>query len=184
MCSIGTLAVGYIVVVVGLVVGLKIFGWIVDGLIAFGTAAAPSQFGIKCDIGFSLRTLLGGDDDDTVGTACSVECVACGIFEYGDAGYIVRVDTVPQTIVGYAVEYDKWVVAGVERADTADTEFGIGVGRTGGRERLQTGDVALKSIHHVVYLSFFDGFAVYDTGRTRKRGFFLFSVCHDDDFIE
>ena len=132
----------------------------------------------------ALGALLGRDDDDTISTARTVERIAGSILEYGDAGHIVGVDAVPQTIIGYTVQYDERVVAGIERTDTANTELGIGIGRTGGREGLQTGHIALQRIHHVVDLSLVERLAVYHACRTRKRRPLLLAVSHNDNLVE
>ena len=181
---IRSLPLGYVGAVKSAIISFEILRWIVDGLIALGASAAPTQFGIKRDDSLARITLLGGHDDDTIGTAGSIERIAGSILQYGDTRHIVRVDAVPQSIVWHTIQDDERVITSIERTDTTDTKLWSGIRRTRRLERLQTSHIALQGIHHVVDLSLLQRLAVYHACRTREGRLLLFAVCHDDDLIK
>ena len=62
-----------------------------------------AQIGIKSDLGFAGNPFLGSNDDDPVGTACSIYGSRGGIFQDVDGLDVLRVD-VAQTGTDHPVD--------------------------------------------------------------------------------
>ena len=115
-----------------------------------------------------LVALFGGDDDDTVGTTGTIECIGRCILQHCHRCHIGRVDAVPFAVVGHAIEHDERIVACVDGTDASDAELRVGIRCAGVGVRLQARYASLQGIHHVVHLTLLYQFHVNHIGRARK----------------
>ena len=145
-------------------VGVGVVALVERVLILFGILAELREGGtihhgilveylLECNVavvahlgGSTLRTLLGGDDNHTVGTAATVDSGGRGILQDVHRLDVGRIDVAQLAHEGNTVEHNQRVVAGRERAlaTNADLHFGTRL-RTGLRHH-HTGHAALQSL--------------------------------------
>ena len=95
---------------------------------------------------------LGRDDDDTVGSAGTVDSRGGRVFQNVDALDVVGVQVVDGTFHRQTVHHEQRVGLGVHGADTTDGELAA-VGR-------KTGHAAFKVLHQARCVTLFDGLGV------------------------
>ena len=84
----------------------------------------PSVAHIVVDSGFSFGTLLGGDQDYTIGGTCPVDGCRGSILEDLHRFDIHRVEVVDTTAHDHAIDdIERFTV--VDRTDTADAHLGV-----------------------------------------------------------
>ena len=101
-----------------------------------------------------LAAFLGGDDDDTVGSARTVDGSGGSILQDGEAGDVFRIDhcqgvgkTLHAFVVhGETVDDDERVVGGVERRTTADADGSVGTRRTTRGGDIDTGNLTNEHV--------------------------------------
>ena len=81
-----------------------------------------APFGVYRDNGIAAFGRFGGNENYTIGTACTVKRVRCGIFQHADALYIGGIDVAVIARIGKSVDNDERTVACIERTDTADLD--------------------------------------------------------------
>ena len=72
----------------------------------------------------SLLSLLGGDDNHTVGTTCTVKGRRGGILEHCHALYVAWVNVIDIATVGSAVHDNKRIKSGIQRTESTHTDSG------------------------------------------------------------
>ena len=109
-------------VTIGFVGHFVVFAGAGDDVVGGDATGVPTVLGIDVNLDLALLTALGGDHDDTVGTACTVHRVGSGILEDGERLDVVGRDGVERTNVGHTVEDDERLLVGVDGTDTADAD--------------------------------------------------------------
>lgn len=80
---------------------------VVDVVILYATVGVDTPLRRDVDSCFSTLCALGGNEDDTVGTAGTVKCVGCGILQHRYVLDVSGVDVIPITVVRKSVKHDK-----------------------------------------------------------------------------
>ena len=89
-------------------------------------------------------TFLGGDDDDAVGTACTVERGGGSVFQNSGGSDVARVNRRDVTVVGHTIYYVERRRTAVERTDTTDTYGGVRTRLSAAVDNLHTGNLSGK----------------------------------------
>ena len=87
-----------------------VFSGVFDVVVIDGATRIYAPFG-----GSRYFCLFRGDNNNTIGTSCSVKSIRCGIFQYGDRFYIRRVDIVPTSFIRHAVDNNQRVDISIDR---------------------------------------------------------------------
>ena len=108
-----------------------------------------ADVGLERDVRLARRaeSPFGGDEDDAVGAARTVDRRRGGVLEDGYARDVVGVDVV-QVVDGvhHAVDDDQRFVRGVDRTRAADTDGRGGARFAGGRHEVGAGDTSLQCV--------------------------------------
>ena len=124
------------------------------------------------DVGVILGTLAGGDDDDAVCTAGTVQGTGRCILEHRHALDIGGVDAAEGTVVGNAVHYVQGRIGGADRADTAHGDGGILTGLAATRGDGNARDAAFQAFGHGTHGAFAQVGALH-YGRRAGEGLLL-----------
>ena len=130
-------------------------------------------------------TLLGGDDDDTVGGAGTVDGRGGGIFQYGQVGDVGGVQGVEDLVAdGCTIEDEERCGAGVDAVDAAQTDGGRGGRLARGAEHRETSHLSLKGIREVGGGDVLNLLRAYGSHGSRDTaGFLCGAIADDDDFL-
>ena len=156
-----------------------------DTVVIADSPAGAAEAGIDADRGFRVGlSLLGGDDDDTVGPTRTVEGCRSGVFQNRQRGYIFRINGVDAAVERYAVHHIKRSARSIDRADAANTYFRIRTWLAAGRACLKSGHRSLERTRHVGYLHL-GYFAPLDRGSRSRKAILLGSgVSHHHYLIQ
>ena len=136
-----------------------------------------SHAGIEVHLHLALLAFLGGDDDDAVGCARTIDrCRGC-ILEHLDRLDVVAVELVHTCLCGHSVDDVERVVV-VQRSDTADAHRGCTARITVGRD-VHTRHSALQGFHGVVLVLLLHLADTHRRHGSRQVGLALCGVaCH------
>ena len=110
----------------------------------FGLGVLPGPVGLERDAGSLVVTAaLGGHEDDSVRSLCSVDGRRRGVFQYVDRGDVVGVDG--REVAFDAVNEHERGVRAVDRRAAADLVGESAAGRKVGLRDFQTGDLAFQT---------------------------------------
>ena len=117
------------------------------------------MFGEDRDVGGEVHVdlalfagALGRDDDDTIGSAGTVDGRGGRVFQHVDAFDVVGVQVIDGAFHRQAVHHEERVGLGVHRADATDSKLAA-IGR-------QTGDTAFEVLHQTRGVALFDGLGI------------------------
>ena len=163
---------------------LEVFAGIGDNVvIAQGTrVATPAS--VKSDLRSTFFTFLGGNHDDTIGAASTIEGCRSGILEHGDALDIAGGDVAHRAVIGETVDHIKRSCGTVDRADAADEHARTYAGLAVGRHGLHTGHLTGKCIGDIGHKSVLQLVGLNYGSRTGVLTLFLTSVCHNNHFVK
>ena len=111
--------------------------------------------GTEVYLQIALLSLLGSDDDDTIGCTGTIDGCRRSILQHGHALDIRWVDHTEEVaavtrnttlLQWHAIEYDKRVVAGVQRGTTTHTDGTTRRGRTTVRHDLHTRNLTIDQL--------------------------------------
>ena len=146
-----------------------------------------AHVGLEGDVDLALgaETPLGGDEDDAVCAARTVDRRRGGVLEDGYARDVVGVDVV-QVVDGvhHAVDDDQRFVRRVDRARAADADGGRGARLTGGRHEVGSGDTSLKGVVDRKNRYVLDVVHLDRRDRTGQVLFGDLAVTDDHDFVD
>ena len=120
----------------GLVGYLHIFFRRVDDIVLGEIADVDPALDLGVEGETTSLTLLGGDEDDPVSSACPVECGSRSILEHREVLDVGHIEAAEEAGVGYPVDDVERCRAGVHRADTTDLYRSGCTRLTTGREDL------------------------------------------------
>ena len=75
--------------------------------------------------GLSVVARTGGDDDDAVGRACTVDGGGCGIFQHSHIDDVSRIEGIQTAFVWHAVDHVERASVAVECRHTADFRYAL-----------------------------------------------------------
>ena len=78
---------------------------------------------IEVDLHLALLTLLGSDDDDTIGSTATIDRSRCSILEYLNALDIITIELVHTSLGWHTINNIKRIIV-VQRTDTTNTYGG------------------------------------------------------------
>ena len=81
---------------------------------------ADAQVGVEVNVNFLLLCLLGRDDNDTVGSPCSIDGSSGSVFQNRDVFYVVWIDGFDRAFYRKSVNNDQRVGLGLERTNATD----------------------------------------------------------------
>ncbi len=125
---------------------------------------------------------LVSDHDDAVGTAGTVQGVRGGVLQDGHGLDVIRVDVVQVTLVRSAVHDEERLLAGADRAESADSDRRRRARGARGVGQLHAGYLTGQCLSDVRSLYFGDIIRFDDAGRTGE-GLFLGLTESDHDHI-
>ena len=168
-----------------LIVSLIVLTGIGDNVVLRDETAVGAEPRIELHHSLASLALLGGDEDDAVCSAVSVDGGSRSILEDGHGLYVVRVDVGDGSAVGSAVNHDERAVACTQRADTTDADGRGAAGRvTGGGDDLDTGGGAREGVGHTGGDLLLDLLALHHGGRAGEGGLGGRTVSHDDGLVD
>ena len=183
MCLVGRTA-GQIVVIQRLVVGFVVIPGIIYIIVEPRGAGIDTPFGIKAHDRLPALGPFGGDHDDTVGTARTVEGGGRRVLQDGQRFDIRRVEHVQISRVRHAVNHIERSHAGRNRRESADENRRCRGGITRRTGYLHTGCGTGQSLCDVRNLALGNIFGFHDGGRARKSLFGRRTERHDDHVVD
>ena len=103
---------------------------------------------IEVDLHLALLTLLGSDDDDTIGSTATIDRSRCSILEHLNALDVITIEFVHTRLGWHTINNIKRIIV-VQRTDTTNTYGGSSRRRTVSCN-IHTRNAALKSLDRVV----------------------------------
>ena len=183
MCLVGRTA-GQIVVIQRLVVGFVVIPGIIYIIVEPRGAGIDTPFGIEAHDRLPALGPFGGDHDDTVGTARTVEGGGRRVLQDGQRFDIRRVEHVQISRVRHAVNHIERSHAGRNRRESADENRRCRGGITRRTGYLHTGCGTRQSLCDVRNLALGNIFGFHDGGRARKSLFGRRTERHDDHVVD
>ena len=177
--------VGEVAVVLS-VEGLVVEPRVGDGLIVLHRTGVGTPLHVDIDLGDLVLAGLCRDDDDTGGTARTVEGSGSGVLEDGHRLDVLLRDVVQRGAVGRSVDDDKGLGLRVERGDTADLELGVfrPARRAHAAAQLESRRTAHEGIGHVGRHVLRQFFRTEHGCRPGERRLLLCTESDDHHFIE
>ncbi len=127
-------------------------------------------FGINSDLRIFGVASAGSDKHDTVGATRTIEGVAGSVFEDGNRLNIIVVERGNRVVVGrHTIHYIERGVAGVDRADTTDTNLGNRARCTIDADTLHAGYLTRKGVADIAGLALNDVVGLDYRSRTSER---------------
>ena len=168
-----------------LIISLIVLAGIGDHVVLRDKTAVGTEPRIEFHHCLASLALLGGDEDDAVCSAVSVDGGSRSILEDGHGLDVVRVDVGDGSAVGSAVNHDERAVACAKRSDTTDADGRGAAGRvTGGGDDLDTRGGACEGVGHTGGDLLLDLLALHHGGRAGEGGLGGRTVSHDDGLVD
>ena len=148
-----------------------------------GGQAVETHVGIEIDADLALGSLLGGDDDDTVGTCRTIDGGRGGILEHLDALDVVGVE-VGDGAAAHTVDDEERCIRTVERTVTTQQEGGrlACLARLAGD--VETGNLALQTFHGVHYRCYLDFVGLHARNSAGEIALLLDTITDHHHFFE
>ncbi len=128
-----------------------------------------------------VRTGLGGDEDDAVCGARTINGGGRGILDHGD---ILHVIGVHPAHVGFHAVHEDERISRVDRGDTADVQGTGGTRITGSRGDVQARDRALEHVREIVGGTVFQVLGVHGGDGAGEVHLLLDAVAHDHGLFQ
>ncbi len=138
---------------------------------------------VVINAGLALRTLLGGDQDHTVGGTCPVDGCRGSILQDLHRLDIDRVEVVDATTHDHAVDNIKRFAV-VNGTNTADAHLGVGTGLTGALCDLHTGDLTLEGILYARGTGHVQLIGGHPADGSSHHAFALHAIAHHHKLIQ
>ena len=88
---------------------------------------ADAQVGVEVNIYFLFLCFLGRDNNDTIGSPCSIDGSSGSVFQNRDVFYVVWIDGFDRAFYRKSVNNDQWVGLGLERTNATDGKRGFAI---------------------------------------------------------
>ena len=154
----------------------------VEGVVARNGAGGDTDIGLEGDLGATLATALGGDDDDAVRTAGTIERTGGSVLDDGHRLDVVGVEGVDRAVVRHAVNDIERGGGSVDGTVTADDHGSARTRLTGTGSGLDTGGHTVEGLGDVGDGPLFDLLGLDRLGRSRE-GLFLRRTISDDEHV-
>ena len=130
-----------------------------------------------------LLAALGGDDDDTIGSAATVDRGRSGVLQNLHRLDVVHVKGVEGRSGGHTIDNVERILVGVERTNTTDADGSGGSRRTIGSDG-HTGNLTLEGAHRVGVARGLEALGLHNSNRTGEVGLTLSGITGDHNFFE
>ena len=141
---------------------------------------------VEGDVGLALLGALGGDDDDTIGSLCTIDRSRGSVLEHLDALNVVAAENGTDVFARHhSVNHIERAV-GIASEGGGSADGGVGAqtaGRTIGRD-VHTRHAALQRLDDIARRRIGDVLHLHHGDRTRQVRFLLRGVTSDNHFVD
>ena len=155
---------------------------LIDQIVVGNGARRNAERGLEVHLHVAFTAALGVDDDDAVGSACTVQRTGRSVLEHGDRLDVIGVDGADRTRIGDTVHDVERRRAGADRTETANGHGSLRSGLAAARRGLHAGHLSVESLRDVGYHALLEILRLDDGGRSGE-GLLLGRAVSDDEHL-
>ena len=120
----------------------------IQTIVLSSTAAVCTLLYVQVHVQLTLLTLLGGNQDNTVRGAVTIQSSRSSILKYRHALDVLRVQVADVTTIWHTIKYVQWVSVTIHSSHTTDADRGILTRSTHTTVHAYTSHSSLQSRSH------------------------------------